>query len=42
MDVQGASIPLSKCATLVVQWGLEGKFEAIESAKQIHKKLCNK
>ena len=38
MDVKGATIPLSKCAKLVVQWVLEGKFEAVESAKQIHKK----
>ena len=42
MDVQGATIPLSKCAKLVVQGVLEAKFEAVESAKQIHKKLCNK
>ena len=42
MDLQEATIPLSKCAKLVVQWVLEGKFEAVESAKQIHKKLCNK
>ena len=38
MDVQGATIPLSKCAKLVVQGVLEAKFEAVESAKQIHKK----
>ena len=33
MDVQGASIPLFKCDKLVVQLVLEGKFEAVESAK---------
>ena len=32
------TIPLSKCAKLVVQGVLEAKFEAVESAKQIHKK----
>ena len=38
MKVQGATIPLSKCARLVVQGVLEAKFEAVENAKQIHKK----
>jgi hypothetical protein len=38
MDVQGATIPLSKCTRLVVQGVLEAKYKAIESAKQIHKK----
>ena len=38
MEVQGATIPLSKCARLVVQGVLRAKFEAVESAKQIHKK----
>ena len=38
MKVQGATIPLSKCARFVVQGVLEAKFEAVESAKQIHKK----
>ena len=38
MKVQGATIPLSKCARLVVQGVLEAKFEAVESAKQIYKK----
>ena len=38
MKVQGATIPLSKCARLVVQGVFEAKFEAVENAKQIHKK----
>ena len=41
MDVQGATIPLSKCARLVVQRVLRAKFEAVESAKQIHKKTLS-